>query len=64
MSIWGRRGEGGGVTAYSAFFIVFDLALGQFAHASVADARSIDVGQVQTLPLGQFQNALAWRTPI
>jgi hypothetical protein len=39
-AFWGRRGEGGGVTAYSAFFVVFAIGLGALA---------IDVGRMTVL---------------
>ena len=39
-AFWGRRGEGGGVTAYSAIFIVFAIGLGALA---------IDVGRMTVL---------------
>ncbi len=39
-AIWGCRDEGGGVTAYSAFFIVFAIGLGALA---------IDVGRMAVL---------------
>ncbi len=39
-AFWGCRGEGGGVTAYSAFFIVFAIGVGALA---------IDVGRMAVL---------------
>ncbi len=39
-AFWGRRGEGGGVTAYSAFFMVFAIGVGALA---------IDVGRMTVL---------------
>ncbi len=44
-------------------FEVFDLALGQFGDASVADTRPAAVVGVQALPLGQIQDAVARWVP-
>ncbi len=45
-AFWGCRGEGGGVTAYSAFFIVFAIGVGALA---------LDVGRMTVLR-SQMQN--------